>query len=337
MENSINRRDFLKLATLGSMSMGMGLGRSIKTIDNESPRVGIIGLDTSHCIAFTKILNDPQAPPELAGYPVVAAYPYGSKTIKSSYSRIPKYTRQIKQMGVKVVDSVDDLLDQVDVVLLETNDGQRHLEQAQKVFKAGKPAFIDKPLAASLADVVEIYDLADQYDVPVFSASSLRYMSHAQAIRHGKAGTLLGAETYGPAGIEPTHPDLYWMGIHGVETLFTVMGTGCRQVRRIYSKETDVVVGTWDDGKLGTFRGLRTGREDFGGTAFGEKEIAPIGPYEGYRSLLVEIVKFFRTGKAPVTPQETKEIYAFMSAADASKRRDGAPVTLQEMLAKARQ
>ena len=40
----------------------------------------------------------------------------------------------------------------------------------------------------------------------------------------------------------------------------------------------------------------------------------------GYEPLLVEICKFFRTGKPPVTAEETLEIFAFMEAADESKR-----------------
>jgi hypothetical protein len=44
----------------------------------------------------------------------------------------------------------------------------------------------------------------------------------------------------------------------------------------------------------------------------------------------------FRTGQSPVAADETLELYAFMEAADESKRRGGAPVELKEVLAKAR-
>jgi hypothetical protein len=98
-----------------------------------------------------------------------------------------------------------------------------------------------------------------------------------------------------------------------------------------------MVVGLWDDHRIGTFRGIRTGAQDFGGTAFGEKAIAPIGPWEGYRPLTVQIAEFFRTGKAPVSPEETLEIFAFMEAAEVSKQRGGASVTLQSVMQSARQ
>ncbi|SHG59202.1 Tat (twin-arginine translocation) pathway signal sequence [Fodinibius roseus] len=337
MDTSVNRRNFIKLATTAGIGMGLQgpsslLGSATSTKDTK---VGIIGLDTSHSIAFTKALNDPNAASDIAGFPVVAAYPKGSLKIESSYSRIPEYTEQVKEMGVDIVDSIDELLDRVDVVLLETNDGNRHLEQALPVFKAGKPVFIDKPIAGSLSDAMAIFEASERYGVPTFCSSSLRYMENAQAIRNGKAiGNVTGATTYSPAEFEKTHPDLFWYGIHGVETLFTVMGTGCESVVRVHTEGTDLVVGTWDDGRIGTFRGLRTGESGYGGTAFGEKGQAQIGPYGGYRPLLVEIVNFFRTGQPPVSPKETLEIYAFMEAADESKDQGGASVDLNKMMGK---
>ena len=118
------------------------------------------------------------------------------------------------------------------MVLLETNDGRPHLEQALQVLKAGKPMFIDKPVAASLSDAIAIYDAAKNYKVPIFSSSSLRYMESVQDVVKGKIGTVLGADTFSPATLEKSHPDLFWYGIHGVEILFTIMGTGCKQVTR---------------------------------------------------------------------------------------------------------
>lgn len=299
-------------------------------------RVGIIGLDTSHSPAFAQLLNAEDASPELAGFRVTAAYPYGSRTIQSSMTNIPRYTAEVQKVGVEVVGSIAELLQRVDVVLLETNDGQPHLEQALQVMRAGKPLFVDKPIAASLQDVVAMYDAARHYRVPIFSASSLRYAAGAQAVRGGSIGRVLGADAFSPATLEPAHPDLFWYGIHGVELLFTAMGTGVEEVSRVHTDSTDVVVGRWSDGRLGTFRGTRTGKHEYGGTAFGEGGNAQLGPYDGYRPLLVEIVKFFRTGTGTVAEAETLEIYAFMAAADESRRLDGRPVKVAEVLAKAR-
>ncbi len=300
----------------------------------EVKTIGIIGLDTSHVPAFTKEFHrNPPADPALAGFRVVAAYPYGSADIESSASRIPTYTAEVKTLGLDVVDSIDELLSRVDCVLLETNDGRLHLSQALKVFRAGKPVFIDKPAASNLAEVVAIYRAAEHYGVPMFSSSSLRYTQGAQAIRSGQAvGNVLGCDTYSPCSIEPTHVELFWYGIHGVESLFTCMGRGCESVRHVSTDQYEVAIGTWKDGRVGTFRGIRNGKTGYGGTAFGSKGIAEIGSYGGYQPLVIEIGKFFRSGQTPIDPAETIELYAFMQAAELSKANGGAPVTIAQVM-----
>lgn len=312
---------------------------AIQPDENATPRtirVGIIGLDTSHSIAFTKAINEAKEPP-LGLCRVVAAYPNGSADIESSVSRIPGYSKEIQGMGVEIVESIDKLLDQVDCVLLETNDGRPHLDQALQVLKAGKPVFVDKPVAASLSDTIAIFEAAKHYRTPVFSSSSLRYAKGAQAARNGELGAILGCDAYSPCHLEATHPDLYWYGIHGVESLFTVMGTGCQSVSRASSADFDVAVGTWADGRIGTFRGIRKGAGGYGGTIFSEKSVTPIGDYGGYEPLVVQITEFFKTGKPPVSAEETIEIYAFMSAADLSKQKNGEAISLESVLTPARE
>ncbi len=300
-------------------------------------RAGIIGLDTSHVVAFTGLLTDPKAPPEVAGVRIVAACPGGSPDIPASKNRVEGYTRTLRdKYHVEIVDSIEKLLARVDVVLLESVDGRPHLQQVIPVLKAGKPVFIDKPIAGSLADTLRIFALARKYKTPVFSSSSLRFSPGILGMRHdAKAGQVLGCAAYGPCELEPHHPDLVWYGIHGVEMLYTIMGTGCKSVTRVHSKDYDLVVGTWHDGRIGTFRGIRKGAADYGATVFGSKKIVPAGKYAGYQPLVVEIVKFFKTGRPPVSADETTEIFAFMEAADESKRRGGTPVRLEDVLVRA--
>jgi len=298
----------------------------------QNIRAGIIGLDTSHVLAFTKTLNAEPQKPEVMGVRMVAAYAQGSKDIESSVKRVPEYTEKVREMGVQIVGSIDELLDLVDVVFLETNDGRPHLEQLRPCLAAGKPVFIDKPIAGSLRDAITIFKEAKAAGGPGFSSSSLRFGKDSQAVRAGSIGRVKEARTHSPASLEPSHPDLFWYGIHGVESLFTVMGAGCVSVKRGATEDGKIqVTGTWEDGRKGTF----TEGKGYGGTAIGEKGEAPVGSYDGYDPLLFTAVHFFRTGVAPVTPEETLEIYAFMEAADESKRRGGAEVTLREVMEKA--
>ncbi len=310
--------------------------------DPKPLRTGIIGLDTSHVLAFTQTLNkgpkNPEDAAKVAGVKMVAAYPQGSRDIESSTKRAPEYTEKVKALGVEIVDSVDELVKRVDAVFLESNDGRVHVEQLKPVFAAGKPVFIDKPIAASLADTIRILDAAQKAKVPMFCSSSLRFGKATQAVRNGSIGKVKSAETFSPVHVEPTHPDLYWYGVHGCEALFAVMGTGCKSVKRTTTADGKVeVTGTWEGGRTGIFRQENgKDRKGYGGVAIGEKGEAPIGAFDGYEVLLYEVVKMFRTGIAPVSADETLELYAFMEAADESKRRGGAEVALKEVLDKAR-
>lgn len=299
----------------------------------QNIRAGIIGLDTSHVLAFTKTLNATPQKPEVMGVRMVAAYPKGSKDIESSVKRVPEYTQKVRELGVEIVDSIDALLDKVDVVFLESNDGRPHLEQLKPCLEAHKPVFIDKPIAASLVDAIQIFEASKAAGVPVFSSSSLRFGKSTLAVRAGSIGTVKRAETFSPATLEQTHPDLFWYGIHGVESLFTSLGRGCVSVKRETTPEGKIrVTGQWGAGRTGVFYE----NKGYGGKAVGDKGESDIGAYEGYDPLLYAAVHFFRTGVAPVTPEETLEIYAFMEAADESKRRGGAEVTLQEVMEKAK-
>ena len=328
----MNRR-----AILGVLILCAGLAARAAA-DEKVIRIGIIGCDTSHVPAFTKAFNDPKAAGDLAGFKVVAAFPGGSPDVPSSRDRVQKFADELKAGGVEIVDSIPKLLERVDAVLLESVDGRPHLEQARPVIEAKKPLFIDKPMAGSLADAVAIAELAKRHGVPWFSSSSLRFGPKLAGLRADpKVGEIVGAEAWSPCALEEHHPDLFWYGIHGVEALYTLMGPGCERVTRVQTDGGELVVGTWRGGRIGTFRGIREGKADYGAVAFGKKGIGTQLGFEGYKPLVEQIGRFFKTGKPPIAPEETIELMAFMEAADESKRQGGKPVSLPDVLAKARQ
>ena len=300
----------------------------------EEIKVGIIGLDTSHVTAFTKILNDKDDPRHVPGAKVVAAFKGGSPDVESSITRVDGYTETLqKDYGVEIVPTIEELCTKVDAVLLESVDGRPHLEQVKPVFSAGKPVFIDKPVAGSLVDAIEIYKLGKKHDVAWFSSSSYRYYPSMTNLMKVDVGELRGAISFGPAHLEEHHPDLYWYGVHPVEALYTAMGTGCVSVSRTHTENTDVVTGVWADGRVGTLRGLRNQKTPHQVILFGTKQVAHQSLERGdYAPLVAEIVEFFQTGVVPVDPKITVEMFAFMEAADESKRRGGAPVTLEEVI-----
>jgi len=297
-------------------------------------RLGIIGLDTSHVIAFTGHLNNPR---NNTGCKVVAAFPGGSPDFKASADRVGKFTADLRDKhGVEMVKTIEELCQKVDGVLLESVDGRPHLAQARPVIAAGKPLFVDKPVAANLEDVVEIFRLAREKNVPIWSSSSFRYGKGVAGARTDeKLGKVVGCDVFGSSSWTEFHPDLYLYGIHPVEALFTVLGPGCTEVRRVKAGGTDLVIGVWKDGRVGTFRDLRGGKPPADVVIYGTKGSAT-GQSSGYAPLLQEIIQFFKTGKPPVPAEETIEIYAFMSAADESKAKDGAAVSVPDLIDRAK-
>jgi hypothetical protein len=314
----------------------------------EPIKVGMIGLDSYHAVAFTQLFHGPDAAGGLAGIRVVAAVPAGSPDIADNAENVARWTEQMKAFGVEIVESIDALLPRVDAVLITSLDGRAHLEQARPVIAAGKKLFIDRPLAASLADAIEIFRLAREAGVPCFSCSQHRFSPGFIGMRnHPEVGRVLGCDVYGGCPTEPHHPDLFWHSIHGIETLYTIMGPGCRSVTRASTDQGELVTGVWSDGRIGAYRGIRQGAVKYSALVFGSDGIAPAGiygyaapiqgvvppgRYMGYESVAVEIGQFFKSGQPPVSADETIELFAFMEAAEESKRQGGGPVTLESVL-----
>ena len=312
-----------------------GIILTLPAIAADELRLGLIGLDTSHVTAFTKLLNDTKHKNHVPGGKVVAAFKGGSPDIESSASRVEGYTKQLQDdFGVKIVPTIEELCQQVDAVLLMSVDCRPHLEQAKPVIKAGKPMFIDKPVAGSLRDAIEIYRLAKEAKVPVFSSSSYRYYDSLVEVKKANVGEIRSVISYGPAHLEPHHPDLFWYGVHPTEALYTILGTGCESVSRTTTPDTDIISGIWSGGRIGTLHALRKGPTPHKVIIFGTQAVAEQKGSGDYAPLVREIVKFFQTGVAPVSPEETLELFTFMEAADESKRQGGTPVKMKDVLKK---
>ncbi len=293
-------------------------------------KLGILDFDTSHAVEFTKRLSHQDIDKEqwVDGAAVVIGCPGTSKV---SPERIAGFAEAMKKLGVKLVDDPAEMIGKVDGILIEAVDGSVHWERAKPFLDAGIPCFVDKPFACSLADAKKIAELAEKKKLPLFSSSALRYAPDVVAYtKADKPGKLLGALTYGPASEHDHNPGLFHYGIHAVEMLYALMGPGCKRVTNTKEKGTDVVTGTWTDGRIGTVRGIRAGKADFGFVAFAEKAVTAVtvGTKDIYRELLKKVVALFATGKSPLDIRETLEIVAFIEAANKSGANHGAGQTV---------
>jgi predicted dehydrogenase len=301
-------------------------------------KVGMIGLDTSHCPAFTRLLNDDSNEYHVPGARVVGAYPGGSDLFSLSRDRVQGFTEELRDTyGVPIYDSIPALVTDVDAILLESADGRQHLEQFEQIVAqspAGpKPVFVDKPFATSTVDARRMIQLAVQTQTPMMSSSSLRYAAGIVGLA-GEGERVLSCEAFGPAAILDDYPGLFWYGIHSAEMLYTYMGLGCEAVRCLPYEDVDVVIGQWQDGRIGVVRGTRFKGGQFGcvvhadnSTRCGFAQSTP----PGYYGLMQVVVAFFQTGVAPIDVRETFEIASFLEAANRS-REHGGQITRLECL-----
>jgi predicted dehydrogenase len=293
----------------------------------------MVDFDSSHCVEFTRRINHVgiSADQWVDGGQVVVGC---AGTSQLSPERVPGFTEEMRQLGVPLVEDPLRMIGQIDAVMIESVDGSVHWERAKPFIEAGITCFVDKPFTCSLSEAKAMVQLAERRRVPLFSSSALRYapelvefvlQSHAP---DSATGAILGAMTYGPSPTRARNPGLFHYGLHATEALFALMGDGCEEVQCMRdggepgSDElgTDVVVGRWRAGRVGSVRGIRSGHRSFGFVAFCQKAVCHVtmDMQFVYRELLKRVLRFFDTGEPPVAPEETLRIIAFIEAARAS-------------------
>ncbi|MCK4982553.1 MAG: Gfo/Idh/MocA family oxidoreductase [Victivallaceae bacterium] len=297
----------------------------------DSLKIGMIGLDTSHCPAFVKLLNDATNEFHVPGAKVVKAFPGGSELFSSSISRVEGFTNELKELGVEICNSIEATAEGMDAFLLESVDGRQHLEQFKILAQYGKPVFIDKPFACCFEDAKAIVELAKEKNVPVMTASAIRYAKGIDVLRD--ASKVEACEAFGPMALLDDYRDYFWYGIHSAETLYSFMGTGCKQVQTTSTDTIDVIVGIWTDGRIGTLRGNRVGANGFGCmlTTEGATKFALVSPEVPYYALMLKkMLPFFQTGVSDIPVEESLEIIAFLEAASQSRTQGGKVIEIMK-------
>jgi predicted dehydrogenase len=291
----------------------------------------MLDFDTSHVVEFARRLNHREIGEDqwVDAAKIVVACAGQSRIMPE---RIPQCRKEIEGLGIPLVSRPEDMIGLVDGMLIESQQGSVHWDRAHPFLKAGLPCFIDKPFTCGVADARKLVRLAAEKHVPIFSASSLRYAPElVDFVARSTPGSIQGALAYSPGTLHEGNPGLYHYSIHAVEILYTLLGPGCERVTCTHAPETDVATGYWRDGRIGSIRGIRGPRIDYGCIVFTEQgeQHLPLDTRYIYRELLKKIVEMFQTNKAPLNPAVTVEIMAFIEAALKSANNEGSPVRLE--------
>ena len=295
-------------------------------------KIGFIGLDTSHVVAFTDLLNNPKNENHIAGARVTVAWPGGSPDFDLSISRVAGYTQTLReQHGVTIVESPEAVAEACDLVFIESVDGRVHLEQFKRTVAFRKPTFIDKPFAVKLDDAREMARLAGEAGVALMSGSSLRFAEQLHEALSAGRDDIRGCSVFGPAKEVPSQPGLFWYGCHSVEMMVAAMGPGCREVRCLRTASHDLMTAVWSDGRLASLQGLRDVHGHFGITLHRTTGPQVIDPQAGkpfYVGLLRAILESLPQGRSAIPAAEMLEIVAIIEAANRSRANDGQPVAV---------
>jgi len=281
-------------------------------------KVGIVGLDSSHSIEFTRLIQG-DAPDGLRidGMRVVSCMRFPSPFQEEGGQ--DERQVQLEKWGVEVTESLDQAIEGVDGILLELNDPVMHLEFFEKVAPLGKPIFLDKPLANSLEDAKKIVALAEKHSTAVWSSSSIRFIDALVEARREISDPLL-CSVYGPLGKASAGSDLVWYGVHTLEMLTMLMGRGAESVYAAQDEKGIVMIVRYGDGRRGIAE-CNEGLYKYGGrlqSAESVRTFSADSTNSIYYNLLIKIRESFIDGKPPVPLDDALEIMAVIDAAERS-------------------
>ncbi len=294
-------------------------------------RIGLVGLDSSHVIAFTRLLNVMTEKDHIPGARVIAGYPGGTDDIDLSKNRVEGFTNDLREKyGVEIMDSPEDVAKACDLVFITAVDARIHKDLFARIVPFKRPTFIDKPFTTSLADAKEIFRLAEANDVPVMSCSSLRYADGLTDML-ARGSPVIGCDAFGPMEVIPQIPGYFWYGVHVVEMMQRIMGTGCQSVTVTKTDDFDLLAGRWSDNRLATMRGIRNAHKKFGVTLHRKSDFDFVNLQQNrrawYANMLEAILRTLPQGRSDVTKEDTLEVIRIIEAANES-RTSGKAVSL---------
>lgn len=281
-------------------------------------KAAIVGLDTSHAVAFPQVIQDPACDQakHVDGMAVTAALRF--ETPFQGKKGLDERQTYLESIGVKVTEDFDEAVAGCDAVLLEINDPAYHLEYFKKCAVLGKPIFLDKPFADTLDNAEEMLKVAKERHIRFFTASSLRY--DAELINAAKAMPEIDQGiAWGPLGRAAAGSSIVWYGVHTFEMLEKIMGPGAIAVTSTPDRRGVVCTVAYADGRRGVAE-LTTANYNYGCMLRHGAENKLVAAAGGYDNLVREVRAFFRGESEGVALRESFEIMAMLEAAELSVR-----------------
>jgi len=303
-------------------------------------KVGVLGMSpgNGHPYSWSAIINGDYNVAAMsecgfAGIPVYLAANRDTLGIEGAsvthvWTQEPRLSEQIAAASLisHVVAKAEDMIGQVDAVLLARDDAENHLALAKPFIEAKVPIFIDKPLAASLADLAYFSDQVHSGRF-IMSCSSMRYAAESRAVKTELAS--LGRIELVTA---VSKKDWIKYGVHMLEALFALLDDPrAVAVKHAGAADQDIVVVTFADGLKATLHLFYEIVPTFQLSLFGQtgwRLIEYKNWYAMFRDNLIEFIRSVQQGKPRLDFSRTENIIRTLIGAQTSLEQGGRTIEL---------
>ena len=286
-------------------------GMSFKSRKQNKPiRIGIIGAENSHTIAFGKLFNVEKKFPG-----VEVLYVWGET---EEFARNAMINGEIPN----IVKDPDEMMGKIDALIVDHRHPKFHLEAATPFVKAGIPTFIDKPFCYRVSEGKEFLTMARETGTPVTSYSSIAQSDATFDMKEQvqSMGEINHVMRYGPADLESKYGGIFFYGVHSVQPLMFIIGENIKKVRITRNTKNASASLAYENGMLATliFTSLYHDWDTFIETKEGiielKSRVNESDPPRNY----TDMVEMFRTGKEPRSHQSILNCVAVLEALEKS-------------------
>lgn len=207
-------------------------------------RIGILGSDSSHALAFAELCNIPDK--------ATGEYTFPDIRITTIFGQDEVQTKNAALKGriETIAAAPDDLLKNVDAVMILFRDGNLHAAYALPFIKANIPVWIDKPFTVNIPDAKMLLKEADNHSSLITGGSTCKYshdVLHLAGIAHdGTLGNITSGYMNFPGDINSPYNGIHFYGPHMAEMLFTIFGYDVKSVTTTSHHSEIICVANYD-------------------------------------------------------------------------------------------
>lgn len=287
--------------------------------------VGVIGVDSSHTFQFSRRIQDLHACGKTRCR-VTVCCDAGSDTALE--------LAPLRDLGIPVTDSFEDVLSTVDAVMVLNVDGNQHFRPALRALELSKPVFIDKPLTCSAAEAAALVRQARASGARCYSASALRFAESISVSERASLGRVQSIEVTGPFQETVQLRGLWYYGCHSFELLDSLwpQSGGIRRVRATRNNGEHRIELDYFDGRSAVIGLDSDGTSPFvvrlSGANSSCKSVCNLT--DSYDRLVTAICEFFEGAPPGTSLENSAEITAAIECAHRSLANSGAWIPLGE-------